>query len=50
MYTFLNEKGIETKINEVEKSFFDSMTYWEKAINYYLNTGEILRCRIRNLK
>jgi len=43
MFTILNEKEIVTKMNEVEQSFLDSMTYWEKAINYYLTTGKMLK-------
>ena len=43
MYTFLNEKDIEAKMSLIEQSFFDSMAYWEKAINHYLKTRKTLK-------
>ena len=43
LYTILNEKDIETQMNHIEQSFFDSMTYWEKAINHYLTKRKVLK-------
>lgn len=43
MYTILTKKDTANKMNQIEQSFFDAMTYWEKAINYYLTTGKILK-------
>ena len=43
MYTILDKKDIVAKMNEIEQSFLESMTYWEKAINYYLKTGKMLK-------
>lgn len=42
-YTALNEKLNAFIENELEKSFMNSMQWWEKAINYYLRTGKMLK-------
>jgi hypothetical protein len=42
-YTALNEAQNRFIMEELVQSFTDSMTWWEKAINHYLTTGEKLR-------
>ncbi len=42
-YTGLNEQQNEFIENNMQDSFQQSMIYWEKAINYYLRTGEKLK-------
>lgn len=42
MYTLLSENEIETQMNNLEHTFLESMQYWEKAINYYLEKGKLL--------
>ena len=42
-YTALNEEQNQFILNELESSFNASMTWWEKAINYYLETGKMLK-------
>jgi hypothetical protein len=42
-YTSLNDYKSDWIEKELDKVFMDSMTWWEKAINYYLNTGEKLQ-------
>ena len=41
-YTSLSAEQSNYLENKVEKDFKDSMLWWEKAINYYLKTGELL--------
>jgi hypothetical protein len=40
-YTTLSEKGNHWIENELEKHFNQMMIWWEKAMNYYLETGKI---------
>ena len=42
-YTALNEEQNRFIETGLEKSFNESMQWWEKAINHYLLTGEMLR-------
>jgi len=42
-YTALNEEQNSFIKNELEASFIESMEWWEKAINYYLETGKMLK-------
>ncbi len=42
-YTALNEEQNEFIKNDLEKSFIESMNWWEKAINHYLKNGKMLR-------
>ncbi len=42
-YTALNEKQNEFIKNDLEKTFNKSMNWWEKAINHYLQNGEMLK-------
>ena len=42
-YTGLNEDQNNFIEDELEESFTVSMQWWEKAINYYLETGEMLK-------
>ncbi|HHB52578.1 MAG TPA: hypothetical protein ENK75_06005 [Saprospiraceae bacterium] len=42
-YTALNEKQNEFIRNNLENSFMESMNWWEKAINYYLQNGKMLK-------
>lgn len=39
MYTLLKKNNAAIEFKAIEQSFFDSMHWWEKAINYYLKTG-----------
>jgi len=41
-YTGLNEQQNEFIENKMQDEFLQSMLYWEKAINYYLATGQKL--------
>jgi hypothetical protein len=42
-FTGLNEKQNEYIINELESKFEESMRWWEKSINHYLETGKLLK-------
>ena len=42
-YTGLNEKQNEYINNELESKFEESMRWWEKSINHYLETGSLLK-------
>ncbi len=42
-YTALNEDQNEFIRSDMERIFLDAMTWWEKAINYFLKTGEMLK-------
>ena len=42
-YTALNEKMNEWLKTQFGDSFRESMIWWEKAINHYLRTGEMLK-------
>jgi len=42
-YTALNENQNEFINTELEHSFTKSMEWWEKAINHYLETGNLLK-------
>ena len=42
-YTALNEEQNEFINAELEHSFIESMEWWEKAINHYLETGIMLK-------
>ncbi len=42
-YTALNEKQNEFINTELEHSFTSSMDWWEKAINHYLETGNMFK-------
>lgn len=42
-YTGLNEAQNDFIENKLESSFTDSMNWWEKAINHYMATGEMLK-------
>jgi hypothetical protein len=39
MYTLLKKNCTTLEFKAIEQSFFDSMYWWEKAINYYFKTG-----------
>lgn len=39
LYTLLKRSNTAVKFKDIEQSFFNSMYWWEKAINYYLKTG-----------
>jgi hypothetical protein len=39
MYTLLKKNCTTLEFKAIEQSFFDSMYWWENAINYYLKTG-----------
>lgn len=41
-YTGLNEKQNEWIVNESDKYFENMMRVWEKSINHYIATGEML--------
>jgi len=41
-YTALSDNKNDWIQNELDKEFNNSMTWWEKAINYYLENGEKL--------
>ena len=41
-YTALNEEQNKFIETELKQSFTDSMKWWEKAINHYLETGKML--------
>lgn len=43
MYTFLSAHEMESQIKKMELTFLESMHYWEKAINYYLEKGKLLK-------
>jgi len=43
LYTILGIYQVKEKMSQIEQSFLESMTYWEKAINYYLKTGKMLK-------
>ena len=43
LYTLLNEDESEFKMKQLEQSFSESMIYWEKAINHYLQIGEMMK-------
>jgi hypothetical protein len=43
LYTLLENTQVEEKMSQIEQSFLNSMTHWEKAINYYLKTGKKLK-------
>ena len=38
----LSEKSNHWLVHDLDKHFIEMMTYWEKAINYYLKTGNKL--------
>lgn len=42
-YTSLNQEQSDFIENELENTFKQSMLLWEKAINHYLATGEMLK-------
>ena len=42
-YTSLSHKQNEYILNGLEDDFRSSMLWWEKAINHYLETGEMLK-------
>lgn len=42
-YTALSEKQNKFIENDLEKSFLESMHWWEKSINHYLKTGVPLK-------
>jgi len=42
-YTALNEQKNKWLKTKFEDSFRESMIWWEKAINHYLRTGEMLK-------
>jgi hypothetical protein len=42
-YTGLNKKQSEYINNELESKFSESMRWWEKSINHYLETGKLLK-------
>ena len=42
-YTALSEEQNSFIETELEKSFVESMRWWEKSINYYLKTGKMLK-------
>jgi hypothetical protein len=42
-YTGLNPQQNDFIENELEQNFLASMQWWEKAINHYLTSGEMLR-------
>lgn len=42
-YTGLSEKGNQQNKDALEKMFANDLKDWEKAINYYLETGKQLR-------
>ncbi len=44
-YTALNASQSEFIENHMEEFFLQSMEWWEKALNHYLLTGEILKKR-----
>lgn len=41
-YTSLNEEQNEYFRTKLDHDFRNSMQHWEKALNYYLNTGKML--------
>jgi hypothetical protein len=41
-YTSLSEKSNHWLVHDLDKYFTEMMSYWEKAINYYLKTGKKL--------
>jgi hypothetical protein len=41
-YTALSEEANQWIEKELDSAFHNSMSYWEKAINHYLQTGEKL--------
>ena len=42
-YTALNEEQNRFIETDLEKSFEESMKWWEKSINHYLKTGKMLK-------
>ncbi len=42
-YTALNAKQADFIENHMEEFFIQSMQWWEKALNHYLLTGELLK-------
>jgi hypothetical protein len=42
-YTSLSEEATRWLREDLDKSFAQTMDYWEKAINHYLQTGEMLK-------
>jgi len=42
-YTGLNDKQNAYINNELESKFGESMRWWEKSINHYLDTGKLLK-------
>lgn len=42
-YTALNKEQNRFIEDDLERSFLDSMMWWEKAINHYLKTGNMLK-------
>jgi hypothetical protein len=42
-YTGLSEKQNKYIMNELESKFEESMKWWEKSINHYLETGKMLK-------
>ena len=42
-YTGLNDKQNEYIKSELELKFEESMRWWEKSINHYLKTGQVLK-------
>ena len=43
MYTALSDYGNDFIENDMEQNFENSMNWWEKSINHYLETGEKLK-------
>lgn len=41
-YTALNRQQNEYILNDLELDFYESMSWWEKSINHYLETGKML--------
>lgn len=39
LYTLLKKSDTSIEFKAIEQTFFDSMHWWEKAINHYLKTG-----------
>ncbi|MGD8426949.1 MAG: hypothetical protein PVH63_04915 [Balneolaceae bacterium] len=42
-YTALSRAQLEYLKNQLEDDFEDSMSWWEKSMNYYLEMGEMLK-------
>jgi hypothetical protein len=47
-YTALSTKQIHFIENDLEKEFIGSMQWWEKAINHYLQSGQMLMRKNEN--